>query len=191
MRKAAGLIFLALALTACGGGATAAASANPNALAMAPGYAGHPTIDGIPCETTERVTYHVHAHLAVFVDGQPKVVPYGIGIAAPRQVQNSSEGPFVGAGGCFYWLHTHTEDGVIHVEAPVPMDFTLGQFFDVWQQPLSDNQVGPAKGTVEAYLNGQAYQGDVRQISLAAHNVIQLDVGGGVPPQPFTFPPGL
>ncbi|HLG70253.1 MAG TPA: hypothetical protein VK009_07500 [Chloroflexota bacterium] len=191
MRKAAALLLLALALAACGGGAAATPSANPSNLAPAPDYAGHPTIDGIPCETTERVTYHVHAHLAVFVDGQPKAVPYGIGIAVPRQVQNSTEGPFVSAGGCFYWLHTHTEDGIIHVEAPVPMDFTLGQFFDVWQQPLSDTQAGPAKGTVLAYLNGQRYQGDVRQISLAAHNLIQLDAGQDVPPQPFTFPSGL
>ncbi|MDE3076798.1 MAG: hypothetical protein KGJ86_15380, partial [Chloroflexota bacterium] len=53
-----------LTLAACGGAASPPASST---LAPAPDYAGRPTIDGIPCETTERVNYHVHSHLAVFV----------------------------------------------------------------------------------------------------------------------------
>ncbi len=36
------------------------------------------------------------------------------------------------AGGCFYWLHTHTEDGIIHIESPVQRTFTLGHFFAIW-----------------------------------------------------------
>jgi len=35
------------------------------------------------------------------------------------------------------------------------------------------------------------YRGDPSQITLQAHQVIQLDVGDQTPPQPFTFPPGL
>ena len=60
---------------------------------------------------------------------------------APRQVQNTANGPFVAAGACFYWLHTHTPDGVIRIESPEPMPFTLDQFFDIWQQPLTARQV--------------------------------------------------
>jgi hypothetical protein len=179
--------LLLTALATCGGGP----ASNANVLASAPDYSAPAAIDNIPCETMERIVYHVHAHLAVYVDGQPRVVPEGIGIASPRQLQNSSEGPFVVSGGCFYWLHTHTADGVIHVEAPIPMDFRLGQFSDIWQQPLSPEQVGPAKGSVVVYLNGQLYRGNPRDIPLAAHNMIQLDVGHDVPPRPFTFPPGL
>jgi hypothetical protein len=183
----AAVVGCMLALAACGGpGPTTA-----NVLAPAPNYSGHPNIDNIPCETMERVAYHVHAHLAIFVDGQQKVIPEGIGIAAPRQLQTASQGPFVAAGGCFYWLHAHTPDGVIHIEAPVPMQFTLGQYFDVWQQPLTSSQVGPVMGAVLAYLNGQHYSGDVREIPLAARNLVQLDVGQDLPPQPFTFPAGL
>jgi hypothetical protein len=159
--------------------------------APAPDYAGHPTIDNIQCDTTERVAYHIHQHLAVFVNGQPRGVPEGIGIAAPRQTQNTSDGPFVVSGGCFYWLHTHDRTGVIHVESPTEQAFTLGNFFDVWQQPLSANQVGPATGRVIAYVNGQRYQGDPRQIPLSAHAVIQLDIGQDVSPASYTFPQGL
>ena len=185
------VLSVPLLLAACGGGNGSGGPAASNVLAPAPDYNGHPTIDNIPCESVERVTYHVHAHLAIFANGQAKVIPQGIGIAPPRQTQNSTEGPFVVGGACFYWLHAHTPDGVIHIESAVPMDFRLGQYFDVWQQPLSANQVGPATGAVTVYLNGQRADGDPRQIQLAAHNVIQLDVGQDVPPQGFTFPQGL
>jgi hypothetical protein len=37
----------------------------------------------------------------------------------------------------------------------------------------------------------QRYPGDPKQIGLAAHAVIQLDVGQDVPPRPFAFPSGL
>lgn len=160
-------------------------------LAPAPDYAGHPTIDNIQCQNTEQVAYHIHSHLAVFLDGRPRGVPEGIGIAAPRQSQNTADGPFVVAGGCFYWLHTHDRTGVIHIESPSEQSYTLGNFFDVWQQPLSASQAGPATGTLTAYVNGQRYSGDPRQIQLAAHAVIQLDVGQDVPPASYTFAPSL
>ncbi|MHB8618721.1 MAG: hypothetical protein ACYDAG_03980 [Chloroflexota bacterium] len=169
-----------------------APSSGSDLLGPAPGLSSHPTVDGIPCLGSEQVSYHVHAHLAVYVNGQPRTVPQGIGIAGPRKTQNSSEGPFVVAGSCFYWLHTHTPDGVIHIESPRKQAFTLGQFFDIWHQPLSPSQVGPAKGRVRAYVDGKPYQGDPRSIPLVDHSVIQLDVGSGAPPpQPFTFPSGL
>ena len=176
-------------LVGCGGSNTVALPSN--AVTGVPDYGGHPTIDSIPCETMERAVYHVHAHLAVFADGQSRVIPEGIGIASPRQIQGTPDGPFVAAGSCFYWLHTHTADGIIHIEAPVAMNFRLGQFFDIWQQPLGDTQTGPIKGNVIAYVNSERYSGDIREIPLAAHNLIQLDIGQDVPPQPFAFPAGL
>lgn len=167
-----------------------------NAPPVAPAPSGKAadgaTVDGIRCQANEQVLFHVHAHLAVYVDGSPRQVPYGIGIAPPRQVQQTQAGPFVVGGTCFYWLHTHAADGVIHIESPVKRSFTLGQFFDIWRQPLSSSQVGPAHGTVTAYVGGKVFQGDPRSIPLTAHAVIQLDVGKPlVPPRPVTFPPGL
>ena len=146
------------------------------------------TVDGVQCQTSEQVAYHIHAHLAIFVDGQPQTVPYGIGIPSP-QVDNSSGEPFVVGGSCFYWLHTHTTDGVIHIESPDQRAYTLGNVFDIWGQPLSATQVASNKGAVTAYVNGQRYTGDPRQIPLTAHAVIQLNVGTDVAPRPYTFPP--
>ena len=111
-----GLLLIAVA---CGQGATQAGGSNP-------------TINGIPCDLGERLAFHVHAHVAIYANGQSLTVPYGIGIGKPWQVQQSTAGPFVVAGSCFYWLHTHTEDGIIHIESPVQRTFTLGDFFAIW-----------------------------------------------------------
>jgi hypothetical protein len=139
----------------------------------------HPgqTIDGIKCDTTEKVAFHIHAHLAIFVNGKQKQVPYGIGIGLPLRGVNSAAGPFVTNGSCFAWLHTHAGDGIIHMEAPKQMSFTLGQFFDIWGQKLSSTQVGPGHGTVTALVGGKVVKGDPRNIKLKAHELIQLDVG--------------
>ncbi|HEY8676328.1 MAG TPA: hypothetical protein VIO13_10240, partial [Candidatus Dormibacteraeota bacterium] len=148
------------------------------------------TIDGIQCQAGEQLVFHIHAHLAVYVNGSARTIPQGIGIMPPRTEQSTDAGPVVTAGSCFYWLHAHTDDGIIHIESPVQRTFTLGNYFDVWGVPLDNSQVGPASGTVIAYLNGQRYTGDVRAIPLSAHNLVQLDVSADVAPAPFSFPFG-
>ena len=150
----------------------------PNARVLAP--AGLPPvggIDGIECQAQEQVLFHIHGHLTIFVDGVQRRVPLGIGIGPPRELFPTPEGPFVSSGSCFMWLHTHANDGVIHIESPVQRTYTLGQFFDVWHQPPSTTRVGPARGTVHALYNGRVYRGDPRTIPLTAHAQIQLDVG--------------
>ena len=142
-------------------------------------------IDGIKCEVNEQVVYHIHAHLAIFVDGKPKQVPQGIGIAPPLQLQNAASGAYVAGGSCFYWLHTHAADGIIHIESPTQAQYTLGQFFDVWGQTLAPDQVGPAVGLVTAVVDGKPFPGNPRTIPLTAHGVIQLSVGTPVPFQPL------
>ena len=153
--------------------------------------AANPPIDGIPCDRGEQLAFHIHAHLAIYAAGQPLGIPYGIGIGTPWLIQQSSEGPVVASGTCFRWLHTHTDDGIIHIESPVQRTFSLGDFFAIWGVPLSGNHVAGAEGPVVAYVNGERWSGDPREITLLAHELIQLDVGDDTPPQPFTFPAGL
>jgi hypothetical protein len=45
---------------------------------------------------------HIHAHLDVFKNGQTNPIPPNTG-TIPNQ--------------CIYWLHTHDDTGVIHVES--------------------------------------------------------------------------
>jgi hypothetical protein len=161
-------------------------------LASADTTASGAPVDGIGCRTSmqQTVAYHIHVHVTIFVNGQPRRIPAGAGIASPRLDEHMANGLFVdnGLSGCLYWLHVHANDGIIHVESPNNGVFTLGQFFDIWQQPLGPGEVGPAKGTVVAFENGKQFAGSPRDIPLLPHAVIQLDVGTPVVPfQPLTF----
>jgi hypothetical protein len=148
-------------------------------------------VDGISCQAGEQTVFHIHAHLTVFVNGAARQVPAAIGIPG-AQAQATPAGPIIGSGTCFYWLHTHAADGIIHIESPVQRAYTLGNFFDEWGQPLGPGQVGPAAGHVVALYDGQVYQGNPRDIPLTAHAQIQLEVGTPlIAPEQITFPPGL
>src|SRR2546422_11547311 len=109
-KLAAILSGLLLIAVACGQGATQAGGSNP-------------TINGIPCDLGERLAFHVHAHVAIYANGQSLTVPYGIGIGKPWQVQQSTAGPFVVAGSGLYWLDNHTGGGIHHIA--VPLERTL------------------------------------------------------------------
>jgi hypothetical protein len=135
------------------------------------------SVHGIKCQGMEQLVFHIHAHLTVFVNGKPRIVPYGIGIGPPLRGQNNKAGSFVTQGSCFAWIHTHAADGIIHLEGPVQRTYTLGEFFDVWGQPLTATRVGPARGHVTALFNGKYWDGDPRKIPLLKHAQIQLEVG--------------
>ncbi len=176
---------------------TTASPASQNPGAGKPGFEGVPielgpnvapasttqtgTVAGIKCGPTEQLAYHIHAHLTVYVNGQPRALPGGIGIPGSQVVQ-SAQGPVAAGGQCIYWLHTHAPDGVIHIESPTRRIYTLGDFFNEWHQPLSANQVAGASGHVTAFLNGKPWTKDPTAIPLTPHAVIQLNVGSPVVP---------
>jgi hypothetical protein len=170
-------------------------------MSEAPYLRGVP-IDGIQCNTLEQTTSHYHAHLAVYVNGQPVQVPTDVG----RQASN-----------CFYWLHTHDiagDSGVIHIEAPANTTFQLHQFFDIWGQPWTatnfmKNTVDathpltvyvytPDNGTLQPDAQGNItvtppsglapYTGDPMKMQLQPHQLIVLEYGTPiVPPQAVSF----
>jgi len=160
---------------------------------LAPTWSGlkGQTIDGVSSNQIEQLAYHIHAHLAIYINGAQKTVPYGIGIEQPWSTQANGTSEFVNSGAAFYYLHTHDDTGVIHIESPNSTIYTLGQFFAEWNQPLSSTQIGSYKGTVTAYVNGTKYTGDPAGIKLSSHNVIQLDLGKVVAFQPYSFASGL
>ena len=163
------------------GPALAAAGAVPPAQ----GAAGF----SVQCGATEQLATHIHSHLAVFVNGQPRSIPLGVGFYGKVQITQSPQGPFAaGTSDCLYWLHAHASDGIIHAEGPGGQTFVLAQFFAIWGQPLTATQVGPAKGAITAYINGHRYTDPIQNITLTSHEAIQLDVGTPiVPPQPVSF----
>ena len=146
-------------------------------------------VDGIKCEDNAELISHVHAYLAVFVNGEARRVPAGVGVWPPIGPQNYRRGQFGVVGNCLSWLSTRYADGLLHVESPVQRSFVLGEFFDVWGQPLGRDRVGPAEGTVTAIVDGRVWTGDPREIPLDAHTQIQLQVGTPlVEPQTIEFP---
>ncbi len=133
-------------------------------------------VAGVECERGERLNYHVHSHLDIFIEGQATEVPTNIGIRSD----------------CLFWLHTHAPNGLLHVEAPEKRDFTLGQFFAVWGQPLSSTKLmdraADATHQVQATVNGETWAGNPADIPLADKTTIVLEYGPPfLPPPPFDW----
>ena len=149
------------------------------ALAVVGSFLYKPTpveaIDGISCNTVETLNFHIHAHLDVILNGQNYTVPAGIGIPGNK---------------CFFWLHTHTMDGVIHMESPRQMNFSLGQFLDIWEQTKNDPTLTSAlaTGPVSAYVDGVKQSGDYKSIQLNSREEIALVIGTGTSTIPKTYP---
>jgi hypothetical protein len=138
--------------------------------------AGQP-VDGIHCDSMEGSVLHIHQHLAIRDHGKAVPIPPDVGRPVVAQ--------------CLYWIHTHTPDGIIHIESPNFRSFTLSDFFDVWGEPLSRTGAAGAKlkkgEHVAIWVDGRPYAGDPRKIDLTNHLDVTIDVGPPyVKPAPFT-----
>lgn len=93
--------------------------------------------------TTDMATeYHIHPELSIFVNGEEVLVPTNLGVTSTGMTA----------------IHTHDERSVIHVEAPIQKDFTLGDFFAVWGKDFSKDQILDHKAgggaTITVTVNG-------------------------------------
>ena len=80
-----------------------------------------------PCLGSESLTFHIHPYLRIVINGQNITIPAAIGIVNP-QTQNG-----IAAGGtCFEPMHTHDASGIIHIESPGNANYTLSNFFQIW-----------------------------------------------------------
>lgn len=154
-------------------GVIAAVGARPTQQPVGLGAQGE-TVAGISCDAQEGQRIHIHQHLTIIDRGKTVAVPAYIGIPTAKR--------------CIYWLHTHTPDGIIHIEAPLNRSFTLRDFFSVWQQPLSATQIAQVKAPkgekLQVWVDGKRYTGDPRKIQLNAHTDIVIEAG-----PPFVKPP--
>ena len=69
-----------------------------------------------PSAGKEALAVHYHAHVDIIVNGVAQTVPAGVGFA----IQNSQETGIT-------VLHTHDTSGVIHIESPTSIPYTLGE----------------------------------------------------------------
>jgi len=130
-------------------------------------------VAGISCDAMEGQRLHIHQHIAILDHGKAVQVPPNVGQPAGKR--------------CLYWIHTHTPDGIIHIEAPQDRSFTLGDFFAIWGQPLGKTLAASARAAkgekTKVWLNGKPFTKDPRSIPLVAHADIVIQVG-----PPFTKP---
>jgi hypothetical protein len=129
------------------------------------------------------------AHLELFVDGLDVVIPPGVGVALPQH----RHGAYVTGGRCSYPLRTSDPTGVIEVTRRAAL--TLGDFFDVWGQPLSERRVlgfsAGARRRLTVFVNGQRWRGRVRTVALRRHASIVVELGRHVARHPvYLFPAG-
>jgi hypothetical protein len=80
------------------------------------------TMKEIGCQSVEHFDFHIHTKFIIMFDNQLYPIPANIGIIPEK---------------CIYWLHTHDNSGLIHIESPIKRNFTLGQFLQIWK--LFDN----------------------------------------------------
>jgi hypothetical protein len=173
--------------------AAALALPTPRPIGAGPLYRPPPTsaavaravpVEGLRCSRALARRFGVH--LELFAKRLVVIVPAGIGIAPPLR----RDGAYVRGGRCSYPARTREPTGVIEIEDGARL--TLGEFFDLWGQPLSSTRLAGFRGRVTAFVGGRRRPGDPRTIPLARHAQIVLEVDGYVRPHAsFLFPRGL
>lgn len=131
---------------------------------------------GIPPGGKEK--FHIHAMLHIYVKGLLSALPADIGIDQAKGLESS--------------MHTHDSTGIIHMEAPRPYNYTLGDFFSVWGVKLGPAQLGALSGYggdhLHFYLNGKPLSNPAAHV---LHNGDSVVIGYGAdnsfPHTPSTF----
>ena len=139
----------------------------------ATGGQGDP-IGTMTCLASQPIAFHVHTHLAVFLDGEQLSIPASVGFA---RIGTSTE--------CHYPLHTHDKSGLIHVHALAPTDFTLGQFFQTWGQSLTTTDFAGITGKpIRVFVTDNAVvtepTGSWADIQLDTHRLITVQIGTAI-----------
>jgi len=116
--------------------------------------------------------------LHIYVNGLLSPLPANIGLDSAKGLESS--------------MHTHDSTGIIHMEAPHPFKYTLGDFFEVWGVKLGPAQVGGLTGYggdhLHFYLNGKPLNNPA---ALVLHKGDSVVIGYGAeesfPHTPSTF----
>jgi hypothetical protein len=131
---------------------------------------------GIPQGGKEK--FHIHAMLHIYVNGLLSPLPADIGIDSAKGLESS--------------MHTHDRTGIIHMEAPHPYNFTLGDFFSVWGVKLGPAQLGGLSGYgddhLHFYVNGKPLSNPAAHVLRNGDSVV-IGYGpvGSFPHTPSTF----
>ncbi|MDE1832648.1 MAG: hypothetical protein KGI02_09830, partial [Thaumarchaeota archaeon] len=99
-----------------------------------------PTTDSM-MSNDKPILLHIHPRLYLNVDGKPYFVPQNVGIEPDLWKDHTLDQ--YGMKGMAP-LHTHTADGMIHVESTIVRNYTLGEFLDIWGLDLKGKIISVA-----------------------------------------------
>ncbi len=124
-------------------------------------------ISGITCDKVEHLVYHNHTKLVINIQNETHNIPAGIGI-----IPND----------CIFWLHTHDDSGIIHIESPVKTAFSLDQFLKVWDifdnssfiENISKNDI-TANVSMISENSSQSKSDNYKDIILENNAIITID----------------
>jgi len=124
-------------------------------------------ISGITCDKVEHLVYHNHTKLIMKFQNETHNIPAGIGI-----IPND----------CIFWLHTHDDSGIIHIESPIKTAFSLDQFLKVWDifdnssfiENISKNNIAANVSTISEN-SSQSKSDNYKNIILENNAIITLD----------------
>ena len=124
-------------------------------------------ISGITCDKVEHLVYHNHTKLIIKFQNETHNIPAGIGI-----IPND----------CIFWLHTHDDSGIIHIESPVRTEFSLDQFLKVWDifdnssfiENISKNDIA-ANVSMISENGSQSKSDNYKDIILENNAIITID----------------
>jgi hypothetical protein len=136
--------------------------------------------------------YHIHAYLGLVVNGKLYALPEAIGLKNPAPAEDG----FIYTAGCFYYIHTHDQSGLIHIEDPRNLPpstaiYPLSQFLKVWGLKTTADSFGTFKGAMRVFTGNVATLGDTEvdsytryanasklgSIILRSHEVIWVEIG--------------
>ncbi len=72
------------------------------------------------CVNHGGISMHIHPDLRIVINGDAEVIPANIGVTPA----------------CMRPIHTHDSTGRLHIEFPRQRNFTLGEFFKIWDKPF-------------------------------------------------------
>lgn len=100
----------------------------------------------VACTSSEKVIsqpYHIHPTLEIQIQNSSMVIPANIGLAHEHHQV----------------IHTHKEDGILHVESPVTRTFYLKEFFEIWGKTFNEQCIfeycKDQTHELKVYVNGK------------------------------------
>ena len=143
----------------------------------APQYAGlHQRIKTLGLPTGDSEKFHIHAQVSIYNQGLLVPIPANVGIDERHHIETT--------------IHTHDGSGIIHMEAPHPYNYTLGDLFAIWGVRFGAGTLGAlqdnSSNRVWVYVNNKLITDPARYM---LRNGDDVSIGYG-PQNSFPHHPG-